>query len=214
MFTWGLCNPVQNLCFILSLFMMIATNKYNCLSLVIYLLFFVLSIILLCNAFDYSFGIFNAFSRLTEYILACRVSGKLCARVNYVCVYFYSILLGWCIRRWHNFDNIDISWLVVSSVSKLCFWYNYRKVLFQFFFSAMKYLTVTHSISGPSWSWSYGSWIYNYSCNQCLSPLMLCFQMLLDTTLLYSLSVTYGRSVVFSGYSVSFTNKTDGHHIV
>ena len=26
---------------------------------------------------------------------------------------------------------------------------------------------------GPSWPWSYGSWIYNYLCNQCLSPLML-----------------------------------------
>ena len=26
--------------------------------------------------------------------------------------------------------------------------------------------------TGPSWSWSYGSWIYNYLCNQCLSPLM------------------------------------------
>ena len=24
-----------------------------------------------------------------------------------------------------------------------------------------------------SWSWSYGSWINNYLCNQCLSPLML-----------------------------------------
>ena len=23
------------------------------------------------------------------------------------------------------------------------------------------------------WLWSYGSWIYNYLCNQCLSPLML-----------------------------------------
>jgi len=26
---------------------------------------------------------------------------------------------------------------------------------------------------GPAWLWSYGSWIYNYICNQCLSPLML-----------------------------------------
>ena len=26
---------------------------------------------------------------------------------------------------------------------------------------------------GLSWSWSYGSWIYNYLCNQCLSVLML-----------------------------------------
>ena len=37
-------------------------------------------------------------------------------------------------------------------------------------------------------SWSYGSWIYNYLCNQCLSSLMLWVQTLLlrcvlDTTL-------------------------------
>jgi len=23
---------------------------------------------------------------------------------------------------------------------------------------------------GPSWSWSYGCWIYKYLCNRCLSP--------------------------------------------
>jgi hypothetical protein len=27
--------------------------------------------------------------------------------------------------------------------------------------------------SEPSWSWSYGSWIYNYLCNQFLSPLIV-----------------------------------------
>jgi hypothetical protein len=35
---------------------------------------------------------------------------------------------------------------------------------------------VTYSsqvLEGPSWPWSYDSWIYNYICNQCLSPLML-----------------------------------------
>jgi len=42
----------------------------------------------------------------------------------------------------------------------------------------------------PSWSWSYGGWIYNYMylCNQCLSPLMLWVWIalrrgVLDTTL-------------------------------
>jgi hypothetical protein len=25
-------------------------------------------------------------------------------------------------------------------------------------------------MGGSSWSWSYGNWIYNYLCNQCLSP--------------------------------------------
>ena len=29
------------------------------------------------------------------------------------------------------------------------------------------------TIQGPSWPWSYGSWIYNYLYNRCLSPLML-----------------------------------------
>ena len=29
------------------------------------------------------------------------------------------------------------------------------------------------TLYGPSWSWSYGSWVYNYPCNQCLLPLML-----------------------------------------
>ena len=41
---------------------------------------------------------------------------------------------------------------------------------------------------GLSWSWSYCSWIYNYLCNQFLSPLMLWVQIplrwgALDTTL-------------------------------
>jgi len=30
-----------------------------------------------------------------------------------------------------------------------------------------------HVFEGPSWSWSYDSWIYNYLCNQCPSPLKL-----------------------------------------
>jgi len=30
---------------------------------------------------------------------------------------------------------------------------------------------------GLSWSWSYGSWIYNYLCNQCISPLKLWFRI-------------------------------------
>jgi len=30
---------------------------------------------------------------------------------------------------------------------------------------------------GSSSSWSYGSWIYNYMCNQCVSPLTLCIRI-------------------------------------
>jgi hypothetical protein len=31
-------------------------------------------------------------------------------------------------------------------------------------------------MGGGEGSWSYGSWIYNYLCNQCLSPLKLCIR--------------------------------------
>ena len=58
---------------------------------------------------------------------------------------------------------------------------------------------------GPSWPWSYGSWILNYLCNQCLSPLMLWVWISIwarCTTLCdKSLSVTCDRSVVFCGSS-------------
>jgi len=60
---------------------------------------------------------------------------------------------------------------------------------------------------GPSWSWSYGSWISNYLYNQCLLPLSVvslypaqarCTQY---NIMWSSLSVTCNRSVVFSVYS-------------
>jgi len=48
----------------------------------------------------------------------------------------------------------------------------FRKILFS--------LWVTWCFSdfdeGPSWSWSYGSWIYNYLYNRRLSPLTLWFR--------------------------------------
>jgi len=30
---------------------------------------------------------------------------------------------------------------------------------------------ITYNLQEPSWSWFYGSWIYSYLCNQCISPL-------------------------------------------
>ena len=63
-------------------------------------------------------------------------------------------------------------------------------------------------------SWLYGSCICNYICNQCLwvwVPLMASCTWY--NIMWSSLSVTYSRSMVFSGYSGSFTNKTDRHNI-
>ena len=60
-------------------------------------------------------------------------------------------------------------------------------------------------LEGSSWSWSYGSRIYNYLCNQCLSPLTQfksrSGEMSLIQHYVISLSVTCRKLVVFSRYS-------------
>ena len=72
---------------------------------------------------------------------------------------------------------------------------------------------------GPSWSWSYGSWIYNYWCNQCLSPLTLLVGIsirrgVLDITLCDKVCQWLAAGWLFSpGTTVSPANKTDHHDI-
>ena len=67
-----------------------------------------------------------------------------------------------------------------------------------------------------SWQWSYGSWIYNYLCNQCLSPLMLWVLILnrARCTTCDKVCQWLATSQWFSSYPlVSSTNKTDCHDI-
>jgi hypothetical protein len=74
---------------------------------------------------------------------------------------------------------------------------------------------------GLSWPWWIGSWIYNYLCNQWLSPLILWDQIplrrgVLDTILCDKvcqwLTLVTGRWF-FLGIPVSSTNKTIRHNI-
>ena len=77
----------------------------------------------------------------------------------------------------------------------------------------------SHSVLGSSWSWSYGRWIYNYLCNQCISLLMLWVRIPLRRGVLDTLCdkvcqwFAEGRwcspdTLVFSN------NKTDRHDII
>jgi hypothetical protein len=59
-----------------------------------------------------------------------------------------------------------------------------------------------HCLSGPSWSWPYGSWIYNNISNQCISPLTLQVRIplmrgVLHTTLCDNLRQVGGFFLVF-----------------
>ena len=70
---------------------------------------------------------------------------------------------------------------------------------------------------GLSWPWLYGSWIYNYLCNQCLSPLMLLVQISIRarcTTLCDKVHQWLATGRWFShGTPFSSTNKTECHDI-
>jgi len=71
-----------------------------------------------------------------------------------------------------------------------------------------------HLKKGLSWSWSYGSWIYNYLCNQCISPLMLWVQISIRvrcTTLCDKFCQWLATGWCFS--PVSSTNKSDRYDI-
>jgi hypothetical protein len=65
-----------------------------------------------------------------------------------------------------------------------------------------------------SWPWSYGSWIYNYLFNQCLSPLTLWVRIWLMARctryniMRQSLSMTCDRSVAFSKSGTLYQNET------
>jgi hypothetical protein len=69
----------------------------------------------------------------------------------------------------------------------------------------------------PSWPWSYGSWIYNYLCNQRLSPLMLLVQISIRArcpTLCDNVCQCLATGRWFSlGTPVSSTNETYHHDI-
>jgi hypothetical protein len=75
-------------------------------------------------------------------------------------------------------------------------------------------------IYDPSWSWSYGSWIYIYLCNQCLSPPLTLWVRtpprwgVLDTTLCDQVCQWFAARRWFSPSThVSSTNKTDHYDI-
>ena len=72
-------------------------------------------------------------------------------------------------------------------------------------------------MAGPSWPWSYGSWIYNYLFNQYLSPLMLWVRISIRarcTTLCDKVCQWLATGWWFSlSPSVFSTNKTDRHDI-
>jgi hypothetical protein len=112
---------------------------------------------------------------------------------------------------------IPVSWF---SKVKIVWKYHITKehfVKIAYYLFTWIYITPTPTILGSSWPWSYGSWIYNYLCTQCLSPLMLLVRISTRarcTTLYDKVCQWLATGQWFSpGPPVSSTNKTDHHDI-
>ena len=112
-------------------------------------------------------------------------------------------------------------WSGILFVLLVCF-ITYWSITNQTKWLDLLFRTISNNISviswwGPSWSWSYGSWIYIYLCNQNLSPLKLWVRI----PVMYSIQhyvielISDSREVGwFSlGTPVTSTNKTDRHDI-
>ena len=80
----------------------------------------------------------------------------------------------------------------------------------------MYWLQYNQIYRGPSWPWSYGSWIYNYLCNQCLSPCMLWFRISMRakcTTLCDKVCQWLATGRWFSPGTPVSSNKTNRHDV-
>ena len=80
------------------------------------------------------------------------------------------------ISIWAYLPLHHLSLNVISVSSKLMKTWRKTKITILIVHVHIQVFYLLHIYStnlGPPWSWSYGSWIYNYLCNQCLSPLTL-----------------------------------------
>jgi len=69
-----------------------------------------------------------------------------------------------------SFHNLDIFCTVTTAIlDSICRQTNYLPL----FITIVWNFVISLNKRGPPWPWSYGSWIDNYLCNQCLSSLML-----------------------------------------
>ena len=124
----------------------------------------------------------------------------------------YSCLLLFVFLSWHN-----VFFYHVGESTFRSSWYAIHSKTIQIYILIVNW--IVRIVQGPSWSCSYGTWIDNYLCNQCLSPLTLWIRIPLRRGVLYIAIcdkvcqwLAAGR-VFFPDTLISFTNKTDRHNI-
>jgi hypothetical protein len=114
-----------------------------------------------------------------------------------------------------NIEKYMTNCSLKTSINQLCFIIKYISTKHIAFFIDWIVKLVYFYISGALWSWSHASWIYNYLCNQCLSPLTLWLRVpprrgVLSTPLCDKVSQWLATDRCFSPLTpLSSTNKID-----
>ena len=133
-----------------------------------------------------------------------------CCRINWKYIYLvlkYQIYLYWIWNWLEMLGRLVFLTILKFHRNKFIFPDKLHNIL----------TTVLVIAEGPSWLWSYGSWIYNYLCHQCLSPLMLWVRISMRarcTILCDKVCQWIVTGLWFSpGTPVSSTNKTESQDI-
>ena len=103
----------------------------------------------------------------------------------------------------------------VDSVTCFVTYYLFVDIMFLLIFWYQSEIQIYNR--GPSWSWSYGSWIYIYLCNQCLLPLRLYVRTLFMVRCTwYNIIkfVSFLPLAVFSGYTGRSAFKNNCHMVL
>jgi hypothetical protein len=121
-------------------------------------------------------------------------------------------------KGWTVIETLVVIFFLVDRVIKKINPLGLSFVQYNVLINVTYYIYNTRSLCrGRRWPWSYGSWIYNYLCNQCLSPLMLWVRISIRarcTALCDKVCQWLATGRRFSlGPPVSFANKTDRHDI-
>ena len=88
---------------------------------------------------------------------------------NIVDIYLYNIVDIYL----YNIVNIYLYNIVDIYLYNIVHIYLHNIVHIYLYYIHFYHALVLFEQSKSSWLWSYGRWIYNYICNQCLSPLTL-----------------------------------------
>jgi hypothetical protein len=90
--------------------------------------------------------------------------------IIFICCWFQGEGQG---KKWtfgHQYQKVQKYWQIVTKRAK-------TSIVPIIFTGVLCHCFLPFTL-GETWLWSYGRWIYNYLCNQCLSPLKLWVRIL------------------------------------